>query len=70
MGDVISIQEAYRVRRRRENSVLNVRCRDLIAEGIGVWWAAYTKETGVNRATFLERIHFLGELLAYADRLP
>ena len=70
MGDVISIREAYRVRRRREDSVLNMRCRTLIAEGIGVWRAAYTKETGVDRATCLERIHVLGELLAYTDRLP
>jgi len=70
MGEVISIREAYRVRRRRQDIALNMRCRDLIAEGIEVWRTAYTLGVGTDRVICLERIHALGELLAYADRLP
>lgn len=70
MGEVISIKEAYRARRRRQNSVLNRRCKELIAEGITTWQIAYSQEVGPDRAICLERIHLLGELLAYADRLP
>jgi hypothetical protein len=70
MGEVISIREAYRVRRRRQNSLLNRRCKELIAEGITAWQIAYSEGIGPDRAICIERIRVLGELLAYADRLP
>jgi hypothetical protein len=69
MGDVISIREAQRVRRRREASVLNARCRALIVESLQTWRTACACSTAADRVICLERIHVLGELLAYADRL-
>ena len=70
MGDVISIQEAHRTRRRRRESSLNARCRALIAEGLDAWWSAYARGDVADRHICRRRVHMLGELLAYADRLP
>jgi hypothetical protein len=50
--------------------MLNRRCKELITEGITTWHIAYAQGIGPDRAICLERIHLLGELLAYADRLP
>jgi hypothetical protein len=70
MGDVISIQEAHRTRRRQRESLLNARCRTLIAQGLDAWWSAYVRGDAADRHVCRRRIHMLGELLAYADRLP
>lgn len=68
MGEVISIREAYRVRRRRQRSALNARCRQVIAESLESWRAAYAVDDGRDGAICLQRIRVLGELLAVVDR--
>jgi hypothetical protein len=70
MGEVISIRDAHRARRRRQDSELNARCRELISAGMDFWWLAYTRAPAAERSVCLERLHQLGDLLDYAKRLP
>jgi len=70
VGEVISIREAYRARRRRQTSALNASCRILIAEGIETWRRRYARATEYERDVCGQRIRSLAELLTYAERLP
>jgi hypothetical protein len=68
MGEVISIREAHRARRRRRESQLNARCRVLIVNSLEGWrdGVAATEDGRLRR----RRVRMLGELLTYTDRLP
>jgi hypothetical protein len=70
MGQVISIQEAYRARRRRRESQINARCRVLIADSLERWRDAGSVAGTGAAPVRRRRVLMLGDLLAYADLLP
>jgi hypothetical protein len=64
VGAVVSIAEARRLRLRRETSVLNLRCRDLIVSSLDAWRTTYVHGPLADRSVSLQRIRVLTELLA------
>lgn len=70
MGEVISIQEAHRARRRQRDSQLHARCRELMEESLEVWRRAGAGGEVADRLLCRRRVRMLGELLAYTERLP
>jgi len=68
MGEVVSIHEAHRARRRRRESQLNARCRVLIVTSLDGWRDGVGASE--DRSLRRRRVRMLGELLSYTDRLP